>query len=150
MYWGCQYPQWPVELQNNGYSRSEYIKSLKCADQGDYDPLIAFMQNLGINNPSLSELLGLATYKDKLTNPQRLAIVKASLKMGCQVNETKNKGYHPLHTAIKKGYDEVALILLQHGADITYRDRSGYDPLELAISLTNMKLAEAIHKAGYS
>lgn len=69
--------------------------------------------------------------------------------MGCQVNETENNGYHPLHLAIKKGYDEIALILLQHGADITFRDRSGYDPFELAISLANLKLAHAIHKAGY-
>lgn len=149
MFWGCQHPQWPVELQKNGSSRSEYIKSLKCADQGDYNPLITFIQNLGIKNPPLSELLGLATYKDKLTNSQRLAIVKASLRIGCQVNETENNGYHPLHIAIKKGYDEVALILLQHEADITFRDRSGYDPFELTISMANLKLAHAICKAGY-
>jgi ankyrin repeat protein len=78
-----------------------------------------------------------------------MTIQKASLRMGCQVNETENKGYHPLHTAIKKGYDDVALILIQHGADITFRDRSGYDPFELAISLANLKLAHALHKAGY-
>lgn len=149
LFWGCQHPQWPVDLQKNGSSRSQYIKSLKCADQGDYEPLIEFMQDLGINNPSISEILGLAIYKDKLTNSQRLAIVKASLRRGSQVNETKNNGYHPLHIAIKKGYDEVALILLQHGADITFKDRSGYDPFELAISQENLKLAHAIHKAGY-
>jgi hypothetical protein len=65
------------------------------------------------------------------------------------VNETENNGYQPLHIAIKKGYDDAALILIQNGANVTYRDRSGYDPFELAISTANMKLAHAIYKAGY-
>jgi len=51
--------------------------------------------------------------------------------MGCQVNETENNGYHPLHIAIKKGYDDIAQELIQHKADIQFRDRSGYDPFEL-------------------
>lgn len=107
------------------------------------------MQNLGVKNPTLSELLGLPIYKDKLTTPQKLAIVKASLRMGSLINETDINGYHPLQIAIKKGYDEIALTLIQHGADLTFKDRSGYDPFELAVSLGNLKLANAIHQADY-
>lgn len=148
-FYGCQYPQWPVDLQRNGSARSEYIKSLKYADQGDYDPLIFFMKNLGVKDPSLSEFLSLQIYKDKLNNSQRLAMIKAFLRTGHRVNETGSNGFHPLHMAIKKGYDDIALILIQHKADIKFRDRSGYDPFELAISMDNLKLAHAIYKAGY-
>lgn len=149
MFWGCQYPQWPIELQKNSPSRSEYIKSLKSADDGDYNPLVAFMVGLGVKDPTLSEFLGFTIYKEKLTNSQRLAMVKAFLRMGHQVNETENNGHHPLHIAIKKGYDDIALILIQHNADIKFTDRSGYDSFELAIASGNLKLAHAIHKAGY-
>lgn len=148
-YWGCQYPQWPIEIQKNSSSRSTYIKSLKSADRGDYSSLIKFMRNLGIKDPSLSELIGLPFYKDKLSNSQRFGIVKALLRMGQEVNETENKGYHPLHLAIKKGYDDIALLLINHNADIKFKDRSGYDPFEFAISTGNIKLAHAIYMAGY-
>lgn len=44
---GWQHPHWPSQLQDNGETRNDYIKSLKDADKGHYEPLIELMQNLG-------------------------------------------------------------------------------------------------------
>jgi len=41
------------------------------------------------------------------------------------------------------------LLLIHHKADIKFRDRSGYDSFELAISTGNLTLAHIIYKAGY-
>jgi Fic-DOC domain mobile mystery protein B len=44
------FPIWP-SLENNGNIRSDYIRSLRCADRGDYDPLLQLMQQfLGKSN----------------------------------------------------------------------------------------------------
>ena len=47
---GCKHPHWPY-LEDTGDIRSVYIKSLKAADQGDYEPLIALMQQFGASEP---------------------------------------------------------------------------------------------------
>lgn len=149
MFWGCLYPEWPIDLQGNGLARSEYINCLKSADQGDYNPLINFMKILGAKDPSLSEFLGLTIYKTKLNNSQRLASVKALLRMDNNINDIKNKGQHPLHLSINNNEDDIFLFLVEHKADIKFRDRSGYDPFELTISKSKLKLAHALYEAGY-
>jgi hypothetical protein len=149
LFWNCEYSHWPADLAGNGLSRSEYIASLKSADQGDYAPLMIFMKQYGAKDPSLSQLLGTSFYKNKLTNVQMSAMVKAFLRMGYEVNEMENNGNHPLHIAIKKGYDDIAMLLIQHKADINLRDRSGFDPFELAISMRNFKIAHILRGFGY-
>ncbi len=78
LYWGCSYPQWPIDLQKNGSSRSEYIISLKNADHGNYEPLIGFMKKWGAKDPSPNQLLGAA---NKLTPVQKQSLAKALLRM---------------------------------------------------------------------
>lgn len=41
---GFKYPNWPTDLKDNTLCRLEYIKTLKCADQGDLDQLVNFMK----------------------------------------------------------------------------------------------------------
>lgn len=48
----CQCPQWPIHLNEEGIVRSDYIKTLKSADKGDYAPLINFMKKLGASDPN--------------------------------------------------------------------------------------------------
>ena len=45
---GYQFPIWPIELQNNGSVRKEYLSSLRSADKGDFDPLLTFMVKCGV------------------------------------------------------------------------------------------------------
>jgi len=45
--WKCEFPIWPIDIQNNGQLRKQYISSLKSADAGDYTELIYFMKTCG-------------------------------------------------------------------------------------------------------
>jgi Fic-DOC domain mobile mystery protein B len=146
---GCSHPNWPYLQDSHDQERSAYIQTLRAADGGDYDPLLCLMRALGARDPYLSELLGLLFYKQQLSAEKRLAMVRALLRLKCEVNETYNNGHHPLHLAIKNGYQEIALVLIQHGADIKFRDKSGYDAFELAINAGIFAVANAIRKAGY-
>lgn len=42
----CSFPNWPVDLNQDGQSRKRYIAALKSADIGDYQPLIHYMMGL--------------------------------------------------------------------------------------------------------
>ncbi len=48
----CSYPQWPVHLNQSTKVRQRYIQTLKSADKGDYEPLIAFMKEFGAHDPN--------------------------------------------------------------------------------------------------
>ncbi len=143
LFWGGTHPVWPTDLQKDGSARRKYLESLKSADKGDYDPMILLMKRLEAKDPPLSELLGSSYYTKKLTALQKLAIVKAFLRLGYQVDEPE-KDLHPLHIAIKKNYDEIGLLLIEHMEDFKSKDRSGYDAFELAISMGNTKIANAL------
>jgi len=80
VFWECPYPQWPIDLQKNGASRFEYIQSLKHADQGNYDPLLIFMQKWGARDPSPSQLEKTSLYKKKLSPDQKQSIAKALMR----------------------------------------------------------------------
>jgi Fic-DOC domain mobile mystery protein B len=149
MAYGCPHPSWPYLQDPHDKVRSAYIQTLKAADGGDYDPLLCLIRTLGARDPFLSELLGLSRYKQQLSAEKRVAMVHALLRLKCEVNETHNNGHHPLHLAIKNGYQEIALVLVQHGADIKFKDKSGYDAFELAINAGMFAVANAICKAGY-
>ena len=43
----CTYPLWPDLLNKEGVMRNDYIKTLKSADKGDYEPLVDLMKKLG-------------------------------------------------------------------------------------------------------
>jgi len=42
----------------------------------------------------------------------------------------------PLHLALRQGWLDVARILVQHGADVTARNKDGTTPLHLVSSVT--------------
>lgn len=144
----CPYPHWP-SLQDNGTLRSIYIQSLKDADSGDYGSLIKLMSEWGARDPLLSELLTLPIYKKRLSHRQCFAIIEALLLLGCDINKASTSERTPLHIAIYMNIQDVAFVLIKHGANVTLRDKSGYDSFELAINKGLFEIALAICKAGY-
>ena len=74
--------------------------------------------------------------------------MKTYLKQGCNVNETSN-GYHPLQLSIELGLEEIAQKLIQSGADILNKDKSGFTPFEVAIAKNYLSLAKIIYDHGY-
>jgi Fic-DOC domain mobile mystery protein B len=144
----CSYPHWP-SLQDEGKIRSRYIQSLREADNGDYNALIKFMKEWGGRDPLLSELLTLPIYKKRLSPQQRRAIIEALLRLGCYIDEISMRARSALHIAIYKNMQDVALMLIKHGANVTLRDKSGYDSFELAINKGLFEIAFAIYEVGY-
>ena len=68
-----------------------------------------------------------AEVKNLLTHPEVLA----------QLNRQNNKGYSPLHLAVKAGNVALATLLLSFGADIKMRDRKRRTALHWAVTHTN-------------
>lgn len=46
---GCRgkHPNWPTNLQENAVERKKYISTLKAADEGNFEPLIAYLNFYG-------------------------------------------------------------------------------------------------------
>ncbi len=55
-----------------------------------------------------------------------LARVKVLLREGASVNASTRSGLTALSLAIMHGHDEIALLLMAHGASLGARDRTGY------------------------
>ena len=66
--------------------------------------------------------------------------IQEALTAGASVNDDLRNGHRPLQLALAKGHKEVALLLIEHGADIHYRDRSGQTPLQVLLIMVNLKL----------
>lgn len=77
--YGCTYPSWPHNLQDNGEARFSYIQSLREADRGNYMLLMKLLYFYGARDPSAHDLAN-PFYKRRLSNEQRLAIVNALVR----------------------------------------------------------------------
>jgi len=67
-----QRPLWPEQILSSGSNlRSEYIASLKEADQGDYTKLIELTQRYGARNPSEEVVLGEPFFKKAFSAAKR-------------------------------------------------------------------------------
>ena len=74
-------------------------------------------------------------HKAVLNSSVRIILVKALLEHHADVNKVNNNGDSPLHFAVRMSRDDLVVILLKAGADITMRDRrEKKTPLELARS----------------
>ena len=61
-----------------------------------------------------------------------------------QVDAVTKDLYTALHIAAKEGQEEVAAILLEHGADLAAATKKGFTPLHLAAKYGNMKVAKLL------
>ncbi len=62
-----------------------------------------------------------------------LSSVKHILSQGADINELDQDGYSPLVNAIDAQLDEVALFLIDHGADLSLVDSRGANALYMAV-----------------
>src|SRR6266700_1255295 len=59
--------------------------------------------------------------------------IRRYLKNGGDVNQRSENNDTLLHLAASNGYEEIAKLLLAHGADLNAQDLQGYTPLHLAV-----------------
>lgn len=78
------------------------------------------------------------------------ALAEVAIAHGAAVNPSgQPETESPLHAAIAEGHANVARLLLDKGADVTARNRSGFTPLHfLAVHLHDRNLAEQLIQRG--
>lgn len=64
------FPNWPVDLNKDGQSRTKYITALKKADVGDYEPLIFFMTEHSTNSRRITQILSKKLEENRRTEAQ--------------------------------------------------------------------------------
>ncbi|UMO89306.1 ankyrin repeat domain-containing protein [Pectobacterium sp. PL64] len=104
-------------------------------------------------------LLSFSTCASDLAEGQRLADLiwsKTSNKEAIQlinknpelINSRTGAGFTPLHLAGMIGNKEVAIFLLEKGADVNAVNDSGYSPLVVTIANGNQDIADILIKNG--
>lgn len=73
-----------------------------------------------------------------------LAILRALLAHGADVNARQQHDFTPLHTAADRGDGEMARLFLEHGADVQARDASGRTAAQLARERGHENLASLL------
>jgi uncharacterized protein len=135
-------------LNQEGLDRRDYIQALKSADSGDYAPLLDFMKKLGASDPKLSELLRNNFYRTHIENDKGSALVNTLLKNGGNPNDETSEGHRTLQLAIKADLEEVVKLLVNAGAEVDVKDRSGLTPLQAAIMKGNIAIADFLLSKG--
>ena len=75
-----------------------------------------------------------------------IASLHQLLIAGVEVNFSQN-GTVPLFLSIEKGYADLVLLLLTHGARLRVRNKEGQTPIEFALLHKHKRIAELIHYA---
>lgn len=68
------------------------------------------------------------------------------LAMNVEINFTQN-GEVPILVAADKGYSDVALVLIEHGAKFRVQNEDGKTPMEIALAKGFARTAEILHHA---
>jgi len=76
----CPHPLWPHAFNEEGILRLNYIHTLKDADQGDYEPLIQLMHQLGARDPSSKQFSTDTSYQKYLSTERKAALLQTLLK----------------------------------------------------------------------
>lgn len=74
-------------------------------------------------------------------------VVEMLLEAGVNINGVKS-GKHPLFSALNWGAKDAIRCLLDHGADVNYKDKYGFTPLHAAIFWGNTEIAAMLLDAG--
>jgi ankyrin repeat protein/L-ascorbate metabolism protein UlaG (beta-lactamase superfamily) len=76
-------------------------------------------------------------------------VVEILLAAGARVDVPENHNRQmPLHFAAIQGYADIARLLLDRGAPVNEKDRSGKRPLDLAVRYGHRDVAEILHAFG--
>lgn len=76
---------------------------------------------------------------------QRTDIVKRLLEVGCEIDHQQNNGNSPLHYCTSSHDQEVAQLLLAHGANPNLCDVSGATPI---VNVSDVSILTALAEAG--
>ena len=145
---GCPFPIWPNQLNQEGIVRKNYIQTLKSADRSDYMPLVEFMKNLGACDPKLSELLRNKFYHTYLKGDRGPIMVNALIRNGGNPNDETANGHRSLQLSIKAGFEDIVRFLIEAGADIDFKDHSGLTPFQTAVMQENKAIADFLLSRG--
>lgn len=75
-------------------------------------------------------------YRDKNTKgteSEALEGLKLMMSLGLDINAANNRGETPLHGAALRGADTIVQYLVDHGADLNAKMKSGFTPLDVAM-----------------
>jgi len=101
-------------------------------------PLLIFSFSFAIDNIQKNEFISAVKKNDT-----RKVIQFINDGMDVNIVDEKN-GWTPLHYASSKGFDEIAKILIENGADIDKRDYKGRTPLHIAAKMGSVKVAKVL------
>jgi Fic-DOC domain mobile mystery protein B len=143
-------PTWPEEiLFTDNSERRDYIAAMKQADRGEYASLTEIAKKQGGKNPFLGDLVTRPFFSQNFPRKKVVEMARNIIRFdGRGVNELSSNGHHPLQLAIRKKYPEIAACLIDNGADIRQRDKSGLTPLESAIQHEQAPTIIALKKRG--
>ncbi len=144
----CPYPIWPSHLNKEGTIRKNYIETLKSADNGDYLPLVEFMKKLGGRDPTICELLQNKFYNPYINGERGALLVRALIRNGNTSNDETLSGHRALQLAVKANLEKIAAVLIETGADIEHKDKSGLTPLQIAITQKNKIITDILVSKG--
>jgi ankyrin repeat protein len=81
--------------------------------------------------------------------PRLLAIVQRLLQQGADVEQRNLRGRTPLMASAWSGRLDVARLLLDKGASVTVRDRTGLNALDIARSAGRAKMTALLQEASF-
>jgi ankyrin repeat protein len=76
--------------------------------------------------------LGRVIGETRVTEPQALEAVKLCLQLGNKINAADAEGFTALHGAAKSRFDSIVQYLVENGATLDVKDKSGITPLVAA------------------
>jgi len=127
-----KYPGVDVRAQNLDGNTPLHFFCEKFANPSCQDYIEQFL-SMGADVNAANSFGETLLHKACLNNSIRMILVKALLDHHANVNKVNNNGDSPLHFAVRMSRDDLVVLLLKAGADITLRDkREKKTPLELA------------------
>ena len=92
------------------------------------------------NNSGLTPL-GSAAYQD-------LEFTRMLVERGARIDDSDSDGWTSLHWAIQSGNVQIVQLLLENGADVNVRDKSGKSPSQFGSARRIPEIAELLSKYG--
>ncbi len=139
----CALPIWPGALNRESTNRSEYLATLREADQGDFQPLIDYLRSLGAKNPSLGTFIGSKAYSS-FQGTRLMQLCTGLILSGENINDDSWNGHKPLQMLLRRNETEASLFFIEKGADIHSADRSGLTPFQAAVLMANKRIADLL------
>jgi len=127
-----KYPGIDVRAQNLDGNTPLHFFCEKFANPSCQDYIDQFL-SMGADVNAANSFGETLLHKACLNNSIRIILVNALLEHHADVNKVNNNGESPLHFAVRMSRDDLVVLLLKAGADITIREkREKKTPLELA------------------